>query len=155
MTEYHEAKTAEQFEDAKKLFLEYAASLGCSPCLQNIEKEIGQLPQEYGPPEGRLLLAVDEGKSAGCVAFRKIGESLCEMRRMYLRPEFRGRQIGKGLAGALLEEARKAGYSSMRLYTLPAMKEAISLYHSLGFQNIPPYGEHIIPDALYMELVLE
>ena len=88
------------------------------------------------------------------VAFRKIGEGLCEMRRMYPAPEFRGKHIGKGLAGTLLDEARKAGYSSMRLYTLPAMKEAIALYHSLGFQNIPPYGEHIIPEALYMELEL-
>ncbi len=154
MTEYVQAKTTEQFEDARKLFMEYAETLDCSPCLQSIEKELERLPNEYGPPDGRLLLAVHKGKAAGCVAFRKIGDGLCEMRRMYLRPEFRGRKIGKGLAAALLDEARNAGYSRIRLYTLPSMKEAIMLYHSLGFKDIAPYGEHSIPEAFYMELKL-
>ena len=154
MTEYIEAKTPQLFEESKKLFMEYAASLGCSPCLQNIEKELGDLPREYGPPDGRLLLAVHDGAYAGCVAFRKIGEGMCEMRRMFLRPGFRGKKIGKGLAMALLQEARKEGYVRMRLYTLPSMREAVSLYDSLGFTDIPPYGEHIIPDALYRELYL-
>jgi len=154
MIEYVQAKTHGQLEDAKVLFREYAGTLGCSPCLQNIEQEIGQLPGEYGPPDGRLFLAVSDGRAAGCVAFRKIGKGLCEMRRMYLKPEFRGKKIGKGLAQAILGEARRAGYSRIRLYTLPVMKEAISLYHALGFVDIKPYGEHIIPDAFYMEMKL-
>ncbi len=152
MTEYIQAMSAEQLEEAKLLFREYAGTLGCSPCLQNIEQEIGHLPGEYGPPEGRLLLAMHDGKAAGCVAYRTIGEGVCEMRRLYLRPPFRGKKIGKGLAQAVLAEARKAGCGCMRLYTLPTMKEAIALYHALGFIDIPPYGDHIIPDALYMEL---
>ncbi len=154
MIEYVQATAAAQLEDAKALFREYAGTLGCSPCLQNIEQELGQLPGEYGPPDGRLILAVYEGRAAGCAAYRKIGEALCEMRRMYLRPEFRGRKIGKGLAQTILAEARQAGCSRIRLYTLPTMKEAVSLYRSLGFADIPPYGEHIIPDAFYMEMKL-
>jgi ribosomal protein S18 acetylase RimI-like enzyme len=137
------------------LFREYAASLGCSPCLQNIEKELDHLPGEYGPPGGRLILAQDDGAACGCVAFRRLEPGVAEMRRMYVRPAARGRSIGRGLAEFTIEEARKAGYERMRLYTLPSMKEAIGLYRSLGFREIRPYGEHVIPDGIYMELELK
>ncbi len=152
MTDYVQATSSGQLDEVRKLFREYAASLGCSPCLQNIEKELGHLPGEYAPPGGRLLLAVHEGRPAGCVALRKIGEGVGEMRRMYVRPGFRGKKIGRGLAATFIEEARKAGYARLRLYTLPSMTEAVELYHSLGFKNIDPYGEHIIEGAIYMEL---
>ena len=154
MTEYIQAQTEDKFEEAKKLFREYALTLDCNPCLQNIEKDLGHLPDEYGPPDGCLLLAMHGGKASGCVAYRKIGDDMCEMRRMYLRPEFRGKKIGRGLAVELLDRARKSGYRRIRLYTLASMKEAIGLYRSLGFRDIAAYGEHIIPDALYMELKL-
>jgi ribosomal protein S18 acetylase RimI-like enzyme len=154
MTKYIQAVSAGHLQDVKSLFMEYAATLGCSPCLQNIEQEVDHLPGEYARPEGSILLADDDGAYAGCVALRKVDGGICEMRRLYLRPAFRGRKIGRGLAEALINEARRAGYNRMRLYTLPSMKEAISLYRSLGFKDIPPYGQHIIPDALYMELRL-
>lgn len=154
MAEYVQAVSASQLQEVRALFMEYAATLGCSPCLQNIEKELDHLPGEYAPPEGNILLANVDHVPAGCVALRKVGEGICEMRRLYLRPAFRGRKIGRGLAQALTNDARKAGYNRMRLYTLPSMKEAIELYRSLGFKDIPAYGEHIIPDALYMELSL-
>lgn len=154
MVEFIQAQTTEEIEEASKLFREYAASLGCSPCLQNIEQELGHLPGEYGPPTGRLLLAVHDKAFAGCVAIRKIGAGLCEMRRMYVRPAFRGKKVGRGLARAILAEAKFAGCGRIRLYALPSMQEAIALYRSLGFRDIPPYGEHIIDDALYMELTL-
>jgi putative acetyltransferase len=89
MADFVHAESPQQLEEARTLFREYAATLGCSPCLQNIEQELGHLPGEYGPPAGRLLLALHEGRTAGCGAFRDIGNTVCEMRRMFVRPEFR------------------------------------------------------------------
>ena len=154
MTDYIQATSGKQLEEAAALFREYAASLGCSPCLQNIEKELGHLPGEYAPPNGRLILAQHDGTVCGCAAFRKLEQGSAEMRRMYVQPAARGRKIGRGLAGVIINEARKAGYGRLRLYTLPSMKEAVALYQSLGFREIAAYGEHIIPDGIYMELDL-
>lgn len=144
----------EDINEGKKLFREYAVSLGCSPCFKNIEVELEKLPGEYAPPEGRLLLATHDALFAGTVALRKISADTCEMLRLYVRPEFRGKKIGKRLVLDLIENARRTGYRYMRLYTLTSMKEAIGLYQSLGFKQIDPYGETIIDDALYMELKL-
>lgn len=155
MIEIFQAQTPEHINEGKKLFREYAISLGCSPCFKNMEKELDKLPGEYAPPDGRLLLARYDSSIAGTVALRKISEVICEMRRLYVRPEFRGKKIGKNLVRSLIEDARRIGYGFMRLYTLPSMKEAIGLYQSLGFQKIDPYGETIIDDALYRELKLK
>lgn len=154
MAEIVQATTPDQTKEVRELILEYAMTLSCEPCLQRIEEDVAHLPGEYAPPDGRLLLALDDGKPAGCVALRKIGESVFEMRRMYVRQASRGRKIGKTLAEQCINEARTEGGRSVRLYTLPSMHEAIRLYRSLDFREIVPYGEHVIEGALYMELKL-
>jgi len=141
-------------ESARRLFVEYADSLNFSLCFQGFDSEIAQLPGEYVPPLGGLLLAHYDGALAGCVALRKIDDEICEMKRLYLRPEFRGKGIGRKMAIEVIKMAQEIGYAKMRLDTAPAMKEAIALYHSLGFVEIGPYRENPIPGAIFMELTL-
>ena len=144
-----------QIAAARELFLEYAKSLGFSLCFQNFDQELAGLPGYYAPPEGRLLLAEVEGHIAGCVALRKLEPGVCEMKRLYLRPQFRGQGLGQMLAERLIAEAREIGYRQMRLDTVePMMKDAVGLYRKLGFREIAPYRENPIAGALYMELDL-
>lgn len=148
------AHHAEFVPQVRELFVEYAAAIGVDLAFQNFAQELAELPGKYTPPDGRLFLAVQEGQSAGCVALRKIGKEVCEMKRLYVRPAFRGRGVGQTLATGVIEEARAVGYRLMRLDTLPSMKEAITLYRSLGFQNAAPYCSNPHPGALYLELRL-
>src|SRR4030067_651409 len=102
-----------------QLFVEYQKWLGIDLCFQNFEQELASLPGEYAPPTGRILLTCYDSKLAGCVALRKVSPEVCEMKRLYLRPEFRGKGIGRKLSVAIIDEARKIGYKKMRLDTLP------------------------------------
>ncbi len=145
----------EQVDSVHQLFTEYAASLGFDLCFQGFDKELAELPGDYSPPDGRLLLAFYETQLAGCVALRGLTQGVCEMKRLFVRPAFRGKGIGRQLALAVLKEAQQIGYARMRLDTLPSMAEAIKLYHSLGFKSIEPYRHNPKEGALFMELLLE
>jgi ribosomal protein S18 acetylase RimI-like enzyme len=154
--EFVQAVMPAQVEEARELFIEYSQWLGLDLCFQNFEKELAELPGGYAPPDGRLLLALSGEHVAGCVALRKINDDrTCEMKRLYVRPEFRGHGIGRAMALKLVEEAHALGYERMRLDTLPAqMSEAIKMYRSLGFREIEPYYHNPVKGAMFMELTL-
>ena len=150
-----QAETPEQIALAGKLFEEYAAWVEISLCFQNFDQELAGLPGDYAQPSGRLLLAFVDDRIAGCVALREIGNGTCEMKRLYLRPDFRGQGLGRELALKIIDEARRMGYKRMCLDTLPGrMDHALSLYRSLGFKEIQPYYVNPVPGATFMELLL-
>jgi GNAT superfamily N-acetyltransferase len=150
-----QASQVDEIEQARGLFREYEAWLGLDLCFQNFEKELAELPGAYAPPNGRLLLAFDNDQLAGCVALRKLSDEVCEMKRLFLRPQFHGQGRGRELAERIIEEARRAGYERMRLDTLPQqMGKAIALYRLLGFKEIEPYYTNPVSGALFMELKL-
>jgi ribosomal protein S18 acetylase RimI-like enzyme len=136
------------------LFKEYASGLGVDLCFQDFEHELKELPGEYSEPNGCILLAFLDSELAGCVALRSFSPGICEMKRMYVRPTFRGKGIGRVLAQDVIREARNRGYKKMRLDSLPTMKEAQALYRSLGFREIHAYRPNPIEGAIYMELTL-
>ena len=156
LTEFVQAESTEQVAQARELFLEYAGWLGFSLCFQNFDKELAELPGAYAPPRGRLLLALRGSGTAGCVALRPIlDEGACEMKRLYVRPAFRGQGLGRALAVRIIEEARAVGYERMLLDTLPdKMASAIKVYRSLGFNEIGPYYHNPVEGATFMELTL-
>lgn len=150
-----QAESPMQLAQVRELFLEYAQSLGFSLCFQSFDQELAGLPGDYAPPYGRLLLAEEEGAIAGCVALHKLNADTCEMKRLYLRPQFRGKGLGRILADRIINEARTIGYLQLRLDTVePVMKDAVSMYRKLGFKEIAPYRANPILGALYMELDL-
>jgi GNAT superfamily N-acetyltransferase len=151
-------ETAEHLEHARTIFREYAQSLGVDLCFQDFESELARLPGEYAAPSGHLLLAWVDGRLAGCGALRPLPDAdyanACEMKRLYVRPDFRGFGLGRALAGALFDEARRIGYSHMLLDTLDDMEAARELYATLGFEEIPPYYFNPIPGAHYLKAEL-
>lgn len=149
------AESPAQIAGTRELFLEYAQSLGFSLCFQNFDQELAGLPGDYAPPEGQLLLAYHEGQLAGCVALHRLEPRICEMKRLYLRPQFRGKSVGLALVESVIAQARAIGYSHMRLDTVePIMKDAVAMYRRFGFREIAPYRPNPIAGALYMELEL-
>jgi putative acetyltransferase len=151
-----QAESTAQLAEVRELFREYAGSLNFSLHFQNFDRELAALPGDYAPPEGRLLLADLRGEIAGCVALHKWKPGICEMKRLYLRPQFRGKGLGRVLAEAVIAEARKIGYQRMRLDTVePVMADAVAMYRKLGFRAVAPYRENPMPGTLYLELDLE
>jgi ribosomal protein S18 acetylase RimI-like enzyme len=152
---FAQAESTAQVAQARELFLEYAQSLGFSLCFQNFDKELADLPGDYAPPEGRLLLAEYDGQLAACVALHKLEPGICEMKRLYLRPQFRRKGLGRALADRIIADARQIGYQRMRLDTVePVMKDAVAMYRKLGFKEVGPYRPNPIAGAMYMELEL-
>ena len=155
MTEIIHAETKEHINHTKLLFMEYAFSLDFSLCFQDFDNEIETLPGKYSPPDGFILLALIDKKCAGCIALKRLGDDICEMKRLYIRPEFRNKGLGKMLIEKLIEDARGLGYTKMRLDTIEEkMKDAVKLYRSFGFYEIDAYNYNPEKGVLYMELVL-
>jgi ribosomal protein S18 acetylase RimI-like enzyme len=151
----------------RELFLEYANSLETDLCFQDFQKELASLPGKYAPPRGHLLIAYNDQppsgaphgefrieNAAGCVGLRPLSDTTCEMKRLYIRPAWRGQYLGRELALAAIAAAREAGYTTMRLDTLGSMKAAHALYRSLGFTVIEPYYRNPVPGVIFMELTL-
>ena len=141
-------------ETVRALFVEYAQSLQFSLCFQNFDEELAALPGAYAPPNGTILLAEADGRPLGIVALRPLDDRCCEMKRLYVRPEARGRRFGERLARAVMAEAARIGYATMRLDTHESMLEAIGLYRALGFRDIAAYGGRAVPGLRYYEYTL-
>ena len=138
----------------RDLMREYAAQLGVDLCFQNFEAELAQLPGRYSQPQGCLVVAYMGTEPAGCVALRPLTADICEMKRLYIRPAFRGHALSRKLTQVLMDHARSAGYRAMRLDTLSTMRPAVALYESLGFQRIAPYYDNPIENSIFFELTL-
>jgi ribosomal protein S18 acetylase RimI-like enzyme len=148
------ARSAEDVELARELVGEYAAELGVDLSDQGFERELAELPGEYAPPQGRLLVAFDGDVAAGCVALRGRAKGTCEMKRLYVRHAYRGTGLGRRLAETIVSEAREIGYERVVLDTLPSMGPAAALYLSLGFHEIEPYYESPVAGTRFLELRL-
>ena len=154
MTEIRWANIPGDLMTIRGLFQEYADSLDFELDFQDFTEELATLPGKYAPPLGAILLARENGETVGCVAVRPLGEGICEMKRLYVKPSHRGKNLGRDLALAIIEEAKRLGYKAMRLDTVVEMKEASALYRTLGFQPIDAYCYNPLPGAMYFELKL-
>lgn len=152
--EFNHISGQDMIEEVKQLFLEYAQSLKVNLAFQDFETEFKALPGKYGLPDGVLILALVDGKAAGCAALRKIDEDTCEMKRLYVRDDYKGLGIGKRLINMIIEEDSRFNYHYIRLDTLPSMKKAQDLYISLGFYDIEPYTYNPVKGTRFMELRL-
>jgi GNAT superfamily N-acetyltransferase len=145
---------AADLEDIKRMFREYSALVTEALCFQGFDQELAGLPGDYAPPPGALLIARDGASAAGCVALRRLDARTGEMKRMYVREAFRGTGLGRRLALAIVDEARRRGYRRVVLDTLPKLAAAIALYRDLGFRETGPYLPTPTPGALCFALNL-
>ena len=152
--EIHHVQSEEQLQQVRRLFEEYWNSFGFTPCFQNFGDELAGLPGEYTRPGGRLALALDDGDAAGCVALRRLDHTCCEAKRLYVRPEFRNRGIGRALLDWAIAEARAAGYQEMLGDTMPVMDRALAMYDRMGFERTAPYLQHPTEGAICIRLRL-
>lgn len=162
MIEIRQAESPAQIAHARTLFQEYAASLNFDLCFQSFDKELATLPGDYAPPSGRLLLAYINDEPAGCIALHGFSDAaqpeknISEMKRLFVRPQARGHNLGRALIDRIIAQARAIGYTHMRLDTVPGtMDRAIALYREYGFYEIPPYRPNPQPGVLYFELSLD
>ena len=154
MAEIVRANRDKLIAQAKDLFQEYAESLGFGLCFQDFDAELDSFPMQYSPPAGDLFLALSENQPIGCVGVRFLEKGICEMKRLYVRPNFRGNNAGRELSEAAIEAGKTLGYKRMRLDTLPSMEIANRMYKSLGFVEIDPYRHNPLEGAIYLELNL-
>jgi|SRR5471030_289232 putative acetyltransferase len=143
-----------QVELVRGLFQEYWTSFGFTPCFQNFGQEAAALPGEYAPPGGRLGLALIDCEPAGCAALRRFDGARCEAKRLYVRPKFRGRGLGRALLDWVIAEARGAGYCELLGDTMPVMAEALEMYRRMGFERTGPYAGNPTPGAIFLRLKL-
>lgn len=154
--QFHYVKyTASELEEVRKIFIEYADFLKIDLCFQNFEKELQSLSSVYAPPKGCIILAKKDEEVIGCVALKPIGEGVCEMKRLYVKPSARGEKIGRKLVEELIAFAKKAEYQTMKLDTVTSLTEAISLYRSFGFKETSAYVYNPLSEVLYFELDLQ
>ncbi len=149
-----DAHQGAHFAAVRALFEEYAQSLDFSLSFQDFDDELSDLPGKYAPPTGCMLALLHDDEVAGCVALRPLENGICEMKRMYVRPAYRGLQMGRVLAEAVIAKGGELGYRKMRLDTIDSMTAARSLYSALGFSKIEPYCYNPIAGVVYMELNL-
>jgi len=154
MPEIRPARFPEDRATVEQIFREYIASPSVSLEFQDYERELAALPGSYAPPEGALLLAWQSGRAIGCVAMRPIDEAICEMKRLYVRPDGRGMGVGRHLADAIIAIAREAGYAEMRLDVLPEFERARDVYHALGFRPAEPVAYNPVPGTSFLGLTL-
>ena len=150
-----EVTTTREIQVVRELFNEYAVSIGIDLTFQNFEQELIHIADIYPPPEGALLLAKQDGIPAGCVGLRKMEDRRCEMKRLYVRPKFRGKGLGKALCSRIILKGRQLGYKEMLLDTLSTMVDAQTLYRSHGFRETVPYYHNPLPEAQYLLLTLD
>lgn len=148
------AQTADDIDVVRTLFREYQRFLGVDLCFQGFEEELALLPGRYAPPRGRLLLAREGLHPAGCVALRPLDDGACEMKRLFVRPDYRGQGLGRLLAVRVVSEATALGYVVMRLDTLETLNNAIQIYTAMGFQRRTPYYANPLSGVVYWERVL-
>jgi putative acetyltransferase len=154
MTDIHAAKLPDELSVIKDLFQEYAESLNFDLDFQDFREELETLPGKYSAPLGSILVVRENGEIVGCVAVRPLSPDICEMKRLYVKPAHRRKNIGRELALAIIDEAKRLGYKAIRLDTVEAMTEASALYRALGFQQIDAYCYNPIPGAMHFELKL-
>jgi ribosomal protein S18 acetylase RimI-like enzyme len=155
MVKIVQATVKESIENARTLIREYAESLEFDLGFQNFDQEMDDFPGQYALPRGRLYIATDENQPVGCVALRDLGDGICEMKRLYVRPTSRGKNIGRLLAETVIKAAVELEYDLMRLDTIPSMIQANMLYKALGFKEISPYRFNPVEGATFFELNLK